>query len=122
MLVSHTYDPAAERPSSATTSPGRVRRVYTATYDPVGNRLTVEEIDKTLVTFGYDASYQLINEQRSSTNAYNTTYAYDPVGNRTLKNDSGALTTYAYNAGNEQVLLTPPPGHRPPAVTIRTAT
>ena len=84
--------------------------IYTAAYDGIGNRLTVLEIDKTQVTFAYDASYQLLNEQRSGVYAYNTTYAYDSVGNRTLKNDSGALSTYAYNPGNEQVLLTPPTG------------
>ena len=62
------------------------------------------------MTFAYDASYQLVNEQRDKTNAYNTSYTYDPVGNRTLKIDSGALTSYAYNQANEQVLLTPPSG------------
>ena len=93
MLISHTYDPDGRETLLGNYHTGRSLRVYTATYDPVGNRLTVPEIDKTLVTFAYDASYQLINEQRNRANAYNTTYTYDPVGNRTVKNDSGALTT-----------------------------
>ena len=33
--------------------------------------------------------------------AYNTTYTYDPVGNRQVKEDSGALTTYTYDGTNE---------------------
>jgi hypothetical protein len=43
------------------------------------------------VTWTYDAAYQLINEDRSGANAYNTTYVYDPVGNRLVKNEDGAL-------------------------------
>ena len=42
---------------------------YTATYDAVGNRLTVQELDGTRVTHGYGASYQLVNVQRSGANA-----------------------------------------------------
>jgi YD repeat-containing protein len=111
MLVSHTYDPAGRETMLGNYLSGRgSSALYTATYDALGNRLTILEIDKTHVTFSYDASYQLLNEQRSGTNAYNTTYTYDPVGNRTLKNDSGSLTSYAYNAGNEQILLSLSPG------------
>ena len=75
---------------------------YTATYDAAGNRLTVHRVDGTRVTYGYDASYQLVNEQRSGANACNTTYVYDGLGNRLTMNASGRLTTYGYNAGNEQ--------------------
>jgi len=31
---------------------------YTATYDAVGNRVSLVELDGTRVTYGYDASYQ----------------------------------------------------------------
>ena len=31
---------------------------------------------------------------------YNTTYVYDGAGNRLVKNDGGALTTYSYGSGN----------------------
>ena len=51
--------------------------------DGVGNRQGVTESDGTRVTWGYDNAYQLTHEQRSGTNAYNVTYAYDPVGRRT---------------------------------------
>jgi RHS repeat-associated protein len=111
LSVSHVYDAAGREIMLGNYLSGRgTSTLYTAAYDAVGNRLSVLEIDGTRVTYSYDASYQLVNEQRSGTNAYNTTYAYDPVGNRTLKNDSGQLTSYAYNAGNEQILLTPSSG------------
>src|SRR5262249_18176613 len=61
-------------------------------------------------TFGYDATYQLIKEQRSGANAYNTSFVYDPVGNRLQKFDTGALTSSVYNAGNELTLTTPASG------------
>ena len=32
---------------------------------------------------------------------FNTTYTYDPVGNRLVKEDSGSPTTYTYDAANE---------------------
>ena len=43
-------------------------------------------------------------------NVYNTTYLYDPAGIRTVKNASGALTSYSYNVANEITLLAPPTG------------
>ncbi len=49
----------------------------------------------------YDPTYQLTNERRSGANVYNITYSYDPVGNRSLMQSGGALTTYTYNAANE---------------------
>ena len=39
----------------------------------------------------------------SGANAYNISYTYDPVGNRTLLLNGGARTTSTYNAGNELV-------------------
>ena len=82
----------------------------TASYDAVGNRIGVQELDGSRMAYAYDAGYQLVNEQRSGANAYNTTYVYDPLGNRLVKNDGGQLTTYSYNAGNELTLLQPPSG------------
>ena len=87
-----------------------VLAMFTNTYDAVGNRLSVTEADGTLVTYGYDASYQLVNERRSGSNAYNTTYTYDALGNRLVKNDSGQITNYSYNAANALVLTQPATG------------
>ncbi len=53
------------------------------------------------MTWSYDPTYQLTNEQRSGANSYNITYVYDPLGNRTLLVNNGSPTTYTYNAANE---------------------
>ena len=50
--------------------------------DGVGNRQRVVESSGNRVTWSYDKTYQLTNEQRSGSNSYNITYTYDPVGNR----------------------------------------
>jgi YD repeat-containing protein len=72
-------------------------------YDSTPNRTHVLEANGDRVTWTYDDSYQLINENRSGANAYNTTFVYDPVGNRLLQSASGALTTYSYDAANQLV-------------------
>jgi RHS repeat-associated protein len=111
MAVSHTYDATGrETLLENRAAAGTALAVFTATYDAVGNPQAWQELDGVRVTYGYDEIYQLINEQRSGANAYNTTYGYDGAGNRTLKNDSGQLTTYALNAASELVLVTPPAG------------
>jgi YD repeat-containing protein len=108
MAVSQSYDPVGNNTGQQSWSAsGTALLMYTATYDAVRNRLTMVELDGTRSTFSYDATYQLINEQRSGTNAYNTSYQYDAVGNRVVVNDSGQLTTSSYNAANELLLATP---------------
>ena len=84
--------------------------IFINAYSPTNNRLTVSEIDGTLVTYGYDAHSQLTSEARSGTYAYNTSYVYDPNGNRLQKYDSGALTQYSLNSANELTLVTPSSG------------
>lgn len=53
------------------------------------------------VTWTYDATDRLTREQRSGASAYDTTYTYDPLGNRLVKEASGVPTTYAYDSGNQ---------------------
>jgi RHS repeat-associated protein len=84
-------------------SDGTVLSSFAYTCDAVGNRTQVVEANGDVVSWSYDNTYQLTNERRSGANAYNVTYTYDAVGNRTVKEDSGARTTYTYNAGNELV-------------------
>jgi YD repeat-containing protein len=55
------------------------------------------------VTWTYDDSYQLTREQRAGATSYDTTFVYDAVGNRTLQVDSGARTTYTYDAANQLI-------------------
>ena len=69
--------------------------------DPVGNRLRVVESTGNRVTWTYDKTYQLKNEQRSGSNSYNITYTYDPVGNRLTEINGGVRTTSTYDAANE---------------------
>ena len=111
MAVSHTFDPAGrETLLENRNSLGAALAVFSNTYDPVANRLTVLELDGTRVTYAYDPTYQLIQEQRSGTNAYSTSYGLDPLGNRLTKNDSGQITTNQFNAANALILSTPPSG------------
>ena len=67
----------------------------------MGNRLRVVESTGNRVTWSYDKTYQLTNEQRSGSNAYNITYTYDPVGNRLVLINGGVRTTSTYDAANE---------------------
>ncbi len=69
--------------------------------DAVGNRLRVVESTGNRVTWTYDNTYQLKNEQRSGSNSYNITYTYDPVGNRLTEINGGVRTTSTYNSANE---------------------
>jgi YD repeat-containing protein len=70
--------------------------------DKVGNRLGVVEAGGDVVSWSYDSAYQLTNEQRTGTLAYDTTYTYDPAGNRLTQNDGVSLNTYTYDAANQQ--------------------
>ena len=47
------------------------------------------------------ASNQLLAEQRWGSNSYINTFAYDPAGNRTLKNADGTRTTFTYDAADQ---------------------
>ena len=70
-------------------------------YDNVGNRNTVVESNGDRVTWIHDNTYQLSNEKRSGASAYNTTFTYDAVGNRLVKEADGVLTTSMYDAANQ---------------------
>ena len=109
--ISHIFDPAGRETLIQNISAlGVAQAVFTNSYSATNNRLTVVEVDGTLVTFGYHASSQLILEQRSGAEAYNISYTYDPNKSRLTQSSSGAVTEYQYNAANEQILITPPTG------------
>jgi RHS repeat-associated protein len=50
-----------------------------------------------VVTWTYDDALRLTREQRSGTNAYDVTYAYDAASNITTKLTGGVTTSYTYN-------------------------
>ena len=111
MSVNHIYDAAGREFVLGNYGPsGAALAVFTNTYDPVGNRLSVLEVDATRVTFGYDVTYQLILEQRNGANAYNTGYQHDGMGNRLIKSESGQITSSSFNAANALILTQPPSG------------
>jgi RHS repeat-associated protein len=111
MTVSHTYDDAGrETLLQNIGSTGIAVGIYTATYDAVGNRLSVLEFEGNSCNYSYDAVNQLTSERRTGSLAYNTTYTYDGLGNRLVKYDSGKLTTYTYNAASAQILAVPTTG------------
>ena len=100
--VSNTYDNADHLLLLANlTSTGTTLSSFNYAYNVVGNRTRVLEVDGSVVTWSYDPTYQLTNEQRSGPNSYSITYTYDAVGNRTLMVNNAAPTTYTYNAANE---------------------
>jgi RHS repeat-associated protein len=69
--------------------------------DAVGNRLDVVEATGAVVTWTYDARYQLQCERRDGVNGYAITYMYDSIGNRVIKEDGGLLTSYSYDIANQ---------------------
>ncbi len=73
----------------------------TQAYDPAGNRTRVVESATDVVTWSYDATYQLTRERRSGTTAFDVTYGYDPAGNRLLRVEGAARTTSAYDAASQ---------------------
>ena len=67
----------------------------------VGGRFGLPGLPRGVAGASYDATNQLTNERRTVDNAYNTTFVYDAVGNRLVKNADGSLTTYTYDTANQ---------------------
>jgi YD repeat-containing protein len=74
--------------------------VYRASYGNISNRLHVAELDGSRVTYTYDASYQLLSEERSGSTPLVTSFTYDGLGNRLTQTKDGVLTTYTHDAAN----------------------
>ena len=107
VTCSHVYDARGrETARQYVTAAGVLVALYTAAYDAVGNRTSVQELDGSVSSYGYDASYQLLSESRTVSYPYAVTYTYDGAGNRMSINDNGAFSTYTYDAANGQILKT----------------
>ena len=74
---------------------------YQYAYDAISRRTHVLENSGDRVTWRYDASSQLINENRSGANAFNTTFTYDPVGNRLSRTQGISVDTYVYDGADQ---------------------
>lgn len=70
-------------------------------YDNTVNRTRVIEAGGPVVTYSYDATYQLTRERRSGANAYDLTHVWDAAGNRAVKIDGGTRTTGSYDEANQ---------------------
>ncbi len=109
--ISHTWDAnGRETLIQNLNASGAGLAIFTNTYSPTDNRLTVLELDGTRATFSYDASSQIVSEARGGTMAYARSYVWDGLGNRLQQYDSGVLTSGTFNAANQQLLISPAGG------------
>jgi RHS repeat-associated protein len=82
---------------------GQVVSSYSYTYDRLGNRTKVLELNDRQVEYTYDELMRLTSEKISDSLATSHTinYTYDSVGNRLSRNDSiSGLTAYSYDPNN----------------------
>ena len=76
---------------------------YVYTLGASGERLKVEELDRT-VEYSYDELYRLTSETiTKGKNKTTYAYEYDSVSNRTLKTVNGVETVYTYNSLNQLI-------------------
>jgi YD repeat-containing protein len=95
------YD-AASRLTTQVDANGSTRTTQVDTYDGVSNR-TKRVADGVITTWTYDATYQLLTQQRVGAN---TTLSYDPVGNISLKWEDGSFPmTFTYNTRNQPTTM-----------------
>jgi RHS repeat-associated protein len=77
---------------------GTTQSFFNYTYDTKGNRLSMTTLSG-ITTYAYDGLNQLIAVSYPS--GRNVTYAYDPLGNRTVVNDTGTNSVYSPNNLNQ---------------------
>jgi RHS repeat-associated protein len=91
-----------ERPSDSGGEEGELKQgssaSFDAEYDSAGNQTQVAESDGSVVRHAYDATRQLIAEERTGSRAYKAEYTYDALGNRLMMARNGAVTRYDYDA------------------------
>lgn len=104
MTVSYEYDKLNRLICEETVdSDSNVVVKYVYTLGAGGERVRVEELDRT-VEYTYDSLYRLTSETITEGEDVSTyAYEYDSVSNRTLKNVDGNETVYSYNALNQLV-------------------
>jgi len=105
----YTYDPSGNRTSVLESDGTGVAWRYDKTYqlvkEPRGTPTTTLTWDRLTAdqwaAMTPDEWATMAATLQVDGSVYNTTYTYDPVGNRLVKEDSGAPTTYTYDAASE---------------------
>jgi RHS repeat-associated protein len=106
LVTRTTFDNLNRKSVVETLAPGNLPlQRFSYTYDLVGNRTGITELDGTVSSYAYDALYRLVSEQVTipSQNSDTTTYTYDATGNRLTENVNGNVTTFLYDA-NDRLL------------------
>jgi YD repeat-containing protein len=111
MLTAATFDAAGRQSGVRHTAGGTESQRFAYSYDNSGRRTSVVEADGDRVTWSSlrqaqgDRAGRVTREQRSGTNAYDTTYTYDAIGSQLTMVRGTAATTYTYNAGDQMAVL-----------------
>ncbi|MCP3960937.1 MAG: hypothetical protein GY719_24080 [bacterium] len=92
-------------------SAGDILQSYAFTLGPVGNRLRVDEHDRTSRHYSYDGLYRLVEDRVTDSTGdpvYRQDFSYDPVGNRLLRSttDESGTTDVASTFDDRDRLLT----------------
>ena len=111
VVTQHAYDAAGrETLREERDAQNTVLARYVWLYDAVSLKTQVTELDGAIVSYNYDATYQLTREQRTGSAPYLLEYAYDAAGNRTGLTRDGVTATSTYNAANQLTEQTAPDG------------
>ena len=104
LTVSYEYDKLNRLVCEETIdSDSNVVVKYVYTLGASGERVKVEELDRT-VEYTYDSLYHLTSETITKGKTVTTyAYEYDNVSNRTLKTVNGVDTVYTYNSLNQLI-------------------
>lgn len=111
VTTTYTYN-ARNRLTNLTSQQGPSSQVvqrYDLTLGPAGNRTQIAEPGGTIRAYTYDTLLRLTGERvtQSGTLSYDTTYTYDPVGNRTTQTTTGTnAETVNYTYDERDRLLT----------------
>jgi RHS repeat-associated protein len=87
-VVSTTTPATAMAPSGAMT---------TATYDPLGNKLTSTDPDGITTTWTYTPLNQIATISYSASSAHSVSYTYDADGDKTAMTDATGSSSYIYD-------------------------
>ncbi len=97
--MTYSYDAQNRLVEENITNGSQVVASYKYTLGKAGERLKVEELDRT-VEYSYDKTYKLISE---SVNGETVSYEYDAFGNRIKKLANGTEIVYTYDKNNRLI-------------------